>query len=146
MQRFPDNIIIQSFHKTIFVKNTVSITIFFHPVIKYLFRGRVCIGRVCMVRDFVAELVMGRVCYGPSLSWAEFVMGRDVPESYCIKYTYLIIYLTYLTYPRHRFRLNSLCRCILVVIYWFWSGDVAPRVKFIGVVFPECVKPRLKTV
>ena len=24
---------------------------------------------------------MGRVCYGPSLSWAEFVMGRDVPES-----------------------------------------------------------------
>ena len=31
----------------------------------------------------VAELVMGQVCYGPSLygpslSWAEFVMGRDV--------------------------------------------------------------------
>ena len=25
-------------------------------------------GRVCM----------GRVCYGPSLSWAEFVMGRVV--------------------------------------------------------------------
>ena len=24
---------------------------------------------------------MGRVCYGPSLSWAKFVMGRDVPES-----------------------------------------------------------------
>ena len=39
-------------------------------------------GRVCMGRDLVAELVMGRVCYGPSLSWAEFVMGRDVPESY----------------------------------------------------------------
>ena len=38
-------------------------------------------GRVCMVRDLVAELVMGRVCYGPSLSWAGFVMGRDVPES-----------------------------------------------------------------
>ena len=38
-------------------------------------------GRVCMVRDLVAELVMGRACYGPSLSWAEFVMGRDVPES-----------------------------------------------------------------
>ena len=37
--------------------------------------------RVCMVPDLVAELVMGRVCYGPSLSWAEFVMGRDVPES-----------------------------------------------------------------
>ena len=34
-----------------------------------------------MGRDLVAELVMGRVCYGPSLSWAEFVMGRDVPES-----------------------------------------------------------------
>ena len=38
-------------------------------------------GRVCMVRDLVAELVMGQVCYGPSLSWAEFVMGQDVPES-----------------------------------------------------------------
>ena len=25
---------------------------------------------------------MGRVCQGPSLSWAEFVMGRDVPESF----------------------------------------------------------------
>ena len=35
-----------------------------------------------MVRDLVAELVMGRVCYGPSMSWAEFVMGRDVPESF----------------------------------------------------------------
>ena len=34
-----------------------------------------------MVPDVVAELVMGRVCYGPSLSWAEFVMSRDVPES-----------------------------------------------------------------
>ena len=34
-----------------------------------------------MIRDLMAELVMGRVCYGPSLSWAEFVMGRDVPES-----------------------------------------------------------------
>ena len=34
-----------------------------------------------MFPDLVAELVMGRVCYGPSLSWAEFVMGRDVPES-----------------------------------------------------------------
>ena len=38
-------------------------------------------GRVCMVLDLVAEFVMGRVCQGPSLSWAEFVMGRDVPES-----------------------------------------------------------------
>ena len=38
-------------------------------------------GRACMGRDLVAELVMGRVCYGPSLSWAEFVMGRDVTES-----------------------------------------------------------------
>ena len=34
-----------------------------------------------MVRDLVAELVMGRVCYWPSLSWAEFVKGRDVTES-----------------------------------------------------------------
>ena len=39
-------------------------------------------GRVGMVLDLVAEFVMGRVCQGPSLSWAEFVMGRDVPESY----------------------------------------------------------------
>ena len=38
-------------------------------------------GRVSMVLDLVAEFVMGRVCQGPSLSWAEFVMGRDVPES-----------------------------------------------------------------
>ena len=36
-----------------------------------------------MVLDLVAEFVMGRVCQGPSLSWAEFVMGRDVPESFC---------------------------------------------------------------
>ena len=49
---------------------------------KYLVdRGRVGIGRVGMVLDLVAEFVMGRVCQGPSLSWAEFVMGRDVPES-----------------------------------------------------------------
>ena len=39
-------------------------------------------GRVCMVRDLVAELVMGRFFYGPSWSWAEFAMGRDVPESW----------------------------------------------------------------
>ena len=38
-------------------------------------------GQACMVRDLVAELVMGPVCYGQSLSWAVFVMGRDVPES-----------------------------------------------------------------
>ena len=41
-------------------------------------------GRVGMVLDLVAEFVMGRVCQGPSLSWAEFVMGRDVPESHLI--------------------------------------------------------------
>ena len=33
-------------------------------------------GRVCMVRDLVAELVMDRVCHGPSLLWAE--MSRTV--------------------------------------------------------------------
>ena len=38
-------------------------------------------GRVGMVLDLVTEFVLGRVCQGPSLSWAEFVMGRDVPES-----------------------------------------------------------------
>ena len=47
----------------------------------YIDMGRVCMGRVGMVLDLVAEFVMGRVCQGPSLSWAEFVMGRDVPES-----------------------------------------------------------------
>ena len=33
--------------------------------------------QVCMVLDSAAEFVMGRVCYGPSLSWGP----RDVPES-----------------------------------------------------------------
>ena len=37
--------------------------------------------RVCTVLNLVAEFVMGRVCQGPSLPWAEFDMGRDVPES-----------------------------------------------------------------
>ena len=27
-----------------------------------------------------ADFAMGRVCNGPRLLWAEFVMGRDVPE------------------------------------------------------------------
>ena len=31
-----------------------------------------------MYNKLVAELVMGRVGYGRSLSWAEFVMGQDV--------------------------------------------------------------------
>ena len=35
----------------------------------------------CMVLGLMAEFVMGRVCEGPSLSRAEFVVGRDVPES-----------------------------------------------------------------
>ena len=34
-----------------------------------------------MVPDLVAKLVMGQVCYWLILSWDEFVMGRDVPES-----------------------------------------------------------------
>ena len=34
-----------------------------------------------MVLDLMVEFVMGRVCQGSSLSWAEF-MGRDVPECY----------------------------------------------------------------
>ena len=38
-------------------------------------------GPAGMVLDLVAEFVMGSVCQGQSLSWAEFVMGRDVPES-----------------------------------------------------------------
>ena len=43
--------------------------------------GQAGMGRAGMVLDLVAEFVMCRVCYGPSLSWAEFVIGRDVPES-----------------------------------------------------------------
>ena len=39
-----------------------------------------------MVIDLLAEFVMGRVCQGPSLSWAEFVMGRDVPESFVLSF------------------------------------------------------------
>ena len=46
--------------------------------------GRVGMGRVGIVLDLVAEFVMGRLCQGPSLLWAEFVMGRDVPESILI--------------------------------------------------------------
>ena len=34
-------------------------------------------GPAGMVLDLVAEFVMGSVCQGQSLSWAEFVMGRD---------------------------------------------------------------------
>ena len=44
-----------------------------------------------MYNKLVAELVMGRVSYGPSLYgpswlWAEFVMGRDVqlPSVSCL--------------------------------------------------------------
>ena len=33
-------------------------------------------GRVCMVRDLVAEFAMGRVCHGPSLLWAEMSRNR----------------------------------------------------------------------
>ena len=32
-----------------------------------------------------AEFAMGRVCNGPRLLWAEFVMGRDVPEPYYLR-------------------------------------------------------------
>ena len=28
----------------------------------------------------LAEFALGRVCNGPRVLWAEFVMGRDVPE------------------------------------------------------------------
>ena len=47
-----------------------------------------------MVRDLMAELVMGRVCYGLSLSWAEFVMGRDVPESLELITFFFLFYAT----------------------------------------------------
>ena len=41
-------------------------------------------GRVCMVRDLVAEFVMGRVCHGPSLLWAE--MSRNLFEYSFVSY------------------------------------------------------------
>ena len=53
-------------------------------------RGQVGMGRVGMVLDLVTEFVMGRVYQGPSLSWAEFVMGRDVPESTVDEHTQLM--------------------------------------------------------
>ena len=43
-------------------------------------------GRVCIVRNLVAELVMGRVCHGPSFLWAE--MSRN-PLHPWIKVSYL---------------------------------------------------------
>ena len=51
-------------------------------------------GPICMVQDLMAELVMGRVCYGPSLSWFEFVMGREVPESSYRLYVHVFDELT----------------------------------------------------
>ena len=44
-------------------------------------------GRVCMVRDLEAGLVIGRVCHGPS-----FFTGRDVPES--VLYFFLNLFLS----------------------------------------------------
>ena len=39
----------------------------FHPVVKCLLSGQVCMGRVCMVLDLVTKLVIGQVCYRSSL-------------------------------------------------------------------------------
>ena len=36
--------------------------------------------RVCIVRDLVAEFVMGRVCHWPSL-WTEMSWNREVAKS-----------------------------------------------------------------
>ena len=49
-------------------------------------RGRVDMGRVCMVLDLVAEFVMGRVCQGPSLL-AEAIRTTVVPISCVIRTT-----------------------------------------------------------
>ena len=69
-------------------------------------------GRVCMVQDLVAELVMGRVCFGPSLSWTEFVMGRDVPESCSattLKLIQLFIDKHVCTHSRYTHMINLFC-------------------------------------
>ena len=53
--------------------------------------GQIAVARTCfhlrkwrthvaMGCDVIASDSMGRICYGPRLLWAEFVMGRDVPE------------------------------------------------------------------
>ena len=62
--------------------------------------GRVGMGRVGMVLDLVAEFVMGRVCQGPSLSWAEFAMCATdgstvfvIQVSGILSFFFLIIYL-----------------------------------------------------
>ena len=39
-------------------------------------------GRVEMVLDLVAEFVMGRVCHGPSLLWAEMSRNRIIDCSF----------------------------------------------------------------
>ena len=47
--------------------------------ISIISRGRVGYGPSLSWAELVmGRVCMGRVCYGPSLSWAEFVMGRVV--------------------------------------------------------------------
>ena len=67
-----------------FITKSSCIILRNEAVIVSVDRGRVGMDRVGMVLYLVAEFVMGRVCQGPSLSWTEFVMGRDVPESFIL--------------------------------------------------------------
>ena len=47
-------------------------------------------GRVCMVPDLVAELVMGRVCHGPSLLWAEMSRNRKYTVFAMLIHVYIV--------------------------------------------------------
>ena len=38
----------------------------------------------------MGRVSMGRVGYGPSLSWAEFVMGRDVQLPFTVTFSMII--------------------------------------------------------
>ena len=68
-----------------------------------------------MVRDLVAELVMGRVCYGTRLSWAEVVIGPSVPES-GRRVTYAVKRALYFGLG---FK-GRVCYGLKFVMDWFW--------------------------
>ena len=57
---------------------------------------------------------MGRNCYGPKLTWADFVMGRNDPEPIQQKHKTKIFWLN--------FCLNKECPNILWTGYWPQKG------------------------
>ena len=75
-----------------------------------------------------AEFVRGRLCKGPSLSGAEFVRGRDVPESFHLictfEYTFnfymekmILIILKYLVVTNRK---DNKIDCFQVFGFWFY--------------------------